>query len=310
MLIVEKGESLSGSPFFLYTPPMTWKLQLLAVVGLFFATPFTHAQTIIFEDYSAAANVTTAPGSYGIAVADYDNDGWDDLFFAIARGGSVLLHNQQDGTFVDKTMEAGVTIEGDANAPLWGDFNNDGYIDLFVGSNDNQMPGKIFKGSASGHFADVSDASGLDLFALVGSVTLGDYNNDGLLDLFIATRNAGDLLYKNISSGNDVAFEDVSGQASIAGDANTIAMQATWVDVDRDNDLDLFAVHDGNVRSRLYENHSFLPLINVSNSSDLKVSRSAMGVSWGDYNNDGWPDAYITNIDREIYSEIPVRAIS
>ena len=182
--------------------------------------------------------------------------------------------------------------------PLWGDINNDGFLDLFVGKLEGDVTCQLFLGSEEGIFEEVTEQSGIQISDAIGSATFGDYNMDGRLDLFVATRGSEDFLFENVYGTSSGYFNDVSGRAGIGGEAFALPMQATWVDYDGDHDADLFAVHDGNLESRFYQNNSFLPLIEVSSSSQLQVARSSMGVAWGDYNNDGWPDAYVTNIDQ------------
>ena len=259
--------------------------------------PEAEGQDIRFEDASSIAGLQTEGGGYGVAVGDYDNDGWDDIYLAAENGHSALFRNTGGGLFEDVTGDAGVAVAGNAVSPLWADINNDGVLDLFVGVGSGNAQSRFFLGTGTGSFVDISAEIGIDLSADVGSAAFGDVDNDGWVDLFMATRNSKDRLYRNVFDGERY-FEDVSDRAGIGGVDFSVAMQATWIDYDRDADLDLFAVHDGNLKSRLYRNLSFLPLIESTNSARLEVARSAMGVAWGDYDNDGWPDVYITNIDR------------
>lgn len=206
----------------------------------------------------------------------------------------------KDGTFSDVTEESGVDVDGDVFSPLWGDINNDGYLDLFVGKQSGDLTCQLFLGSNEGVFTEITLESGIVVDDAIGSATFGDFNLDGLIDLFVATRDSEDYLFENTYAGEMTStyFTDVSTRAGIGGESFALPMQATWVDYDNDFDPDLFALHDGNLQSRFYQNSSFLPLIEVSASSKLQVARSSMGVAWGDYDNDGWKDVYITNIDQ------------
>ena len=276
--------------------------HLLFILFICLARPFgpvsSHAQSIRFEDSSELAGVQTLAGAYGIAVADYDKDGWDDIYIGTENGQSVLLKNLQNGTFANVTERSGVQVAGTVANPLWGDINSDGYPDLFVGKLSADVSCQLFLGSSEGIFTEVTEFSGIDISDDIGSATFGDYNLDGRIDLFIATRGSEDYLFENIHDGASVYFKDISQRAGVGGESFAVPMQATWVDYDNDFDLDLFALHDGNLQSRFYKNSSFLPLIEVSSSSKLRVARSSMGVAWGDYDNDGWQDVYITNIDQ------------
>lgn len=255
-----------------------------------------HAQQIQFEDLSEAAGVFTAGGSHGVAVHDFNGDGFDDFFIAASRGQSVLFQNNGDLTFSDVTQQVGVDVSGDAVNPLWGDVNNDGLADLFVGTRGAKVANKLFLGDPAGGFVDVSDHSGMPVDISIGTAAFGDYDGDGWLDLFLATRDAPDKLLRN-TAGGDSLFVDDSDLAGTSGFDFSIAMQATWQDYDLDGDVDLFAVHDGNLESRFYRQQAGFPrFVDVSNTAGIQVARSAMGVAWGDYNADGWPDAYVTNI--------------
>ncbi|MEZ4702117.1 MAG: FG-GAP-like repeat-containing protein [Rhodothermales bacterium] len=257
------------------------------------------AQGIRFRDASFEAGVATAGGGHGVAVADYDGDGWDDVYLAASQGRSTLFKNLGAGVFEPMTLRAGVRVAGDAVNPLWGDFDNDGDPDLFVGVRSyTGDTSRLFANNGDGTFTDVTASSGIDSLAVVGSATLGDYDNDGWLDLFVATRESIDRLYRNAGQPG-IRFEDRSASANMAGISFSRAMQATWIDYDRDGRLDLFAVHDGNLTSRLYrQTTGFPPFTEVTASAGLAVDRSSMGVAWGDYDNDGWPDVYVTNIDQ------------
>ncbi|MDZ4700520.1 MAG: FG-GAP-like repeat-containing protein [Rhodothermales bacterium] len=253
------------------------------------------AQSIQFEP--APANLATGGPAYGVAVADYDGDGQDDLYIAALQGGSKLFRTTGNWTFEDVTTSAGVTVAGEAVNPLWGDIDNDGHPDLFVGVRSySGKSSKLFLNRGDGTFADITVASGIDTTLIVGTAAFGDYDGDGRLDLFVATRDSYDRLYRNTGE-NGPLFEDVAGEVNVLGFPQSIAMQATWTDYDQDGMLDLFAVHDGNLVSRLYRQTNGHPRFQHQiGTTGLAVSRSAMGVAWGDYDNDGWDDVYVTNI--------------
>ena len=110
-----------------------------------------------------------------------------------------------------------------------------------------------------------------------------------------------DVLYRNTGGAGPTIFEDASTQAGIGGPAPSVAMQATWVDYDHDGDQDLFCVHDSRTLSRLYQNHGFLPLLDVAASARIdtyptETTCCNMGIAWGDFDGDGWQDAYVTRI--------------
>ncbi len=256
------------------------------------------AQDLAFEDRTEAAGLAGVTG-YGVAVADYDGDGWDDLLVTTATGGVRLFHNEGNLTFTDRTGEAGLPSDGRYFVPLWGDVDNDGFPDLFLGRKGTGT-NRLFHNQGNGTFVDRATPAGLAPEADVAAATFGDYDGDGWIDLFLAVEQTGDLLYHNLTSDGVLRFEDQSGRAGVAGPAYAVPMQATWLDVNHDARPDLFAVHDGAVASRLYLNEGFLPLRDVAHETGLDDvgAGNSMGIAWGDIDHDGWEEVYVTRIGR------------
>ena len=195
-----------------------------------------------FVDVTDAAGIVRQPNGKGIAWGDYNNDGFPDL--AIARGhqgaagnGISLYRNNGDGTFTDVTHSGGVQISGSCWAAVWGDYDNDGYLDLFVtdAGDTGQGPGdanRLFHNNRDGTFTDVAVAQGValqDNVALHKGAAWVDYNNDGFLDLMVKNGigNEGDngpsalglhILLKNRGNGNHFVKVNLRGiQSNLHG---------------------------------------------------------------------------------------------
>ncbi|MBO6577114.1 MAG: VCBS repeat-containing protein [Rhodothermales bacterium] len=249
-------------------------------------------QSLQFEDATETFGMRIQGRGHGVAVRDFDRDGWPDLYVASSNGKSALFRNNQ-GVFEDVTAAAGVEAEGGYAAPLWADLDNDGWADLIVvGPN---AANRLFMSNGDGSFRDVSADSGLDLQARAASVAAGDFDADGLTDLFLAVDDAADLLYRNLGDGR---FEDVSRRGGIAGPETSVAMQAVWFDYDHNGSQDLIVVHDGFTDSRLHRNLGYLPLVDQGRSTGFYDvgSGNSMGIAVADVDGNGWEDIYVTRI--------------
>lgn len=245
----------------------------------------------VFLDRTVEANLRVEL-PFGIAAVDFDKDGWTDLVVAADSSNSRLFRNLENGQFADETDGAGLDLNGSFHSPLLADLNGDHWADLMmVGTLDS----RLFLSDGSGGFTDVTEGSGL---AGVGgkTATFGDFDNDGLLDLFIAISHKPDRLFRNLGNG---VFDDISMEARIAGPPGALAMQALWWDFNHDGWLDLVAVHDIDEPSRLYRNDGVLPFTDVAESTGFSVvgSGNSMGVGVGDMDGDGWEDVYVTRIE-------------
>lgn len=274
------------------------RTTLLAIVLGLLAPAFASAQTLAFEERGETAGIHTTSGVRSVAVHDFDQDGWDDLLLTRFRGSLVLLRNNQDGTFSDMSAAAGLAVSGPHVVSLWGDLDGDGDADLFVGQRPNGIS-KVFRNEGDGTFARIAVA-GLDSTAQVGSASFADYDGDGRLDLFLAVEDGPDLLYRNTSTDETLAFEDVSDAAGVRVREGFLPMQAAWLDFDHDGDLDLLATHDGPDENRLYENRGTLPFAEVARSKNVARfpdgACCTMGIAYADLNTDGWQDLYLTRM--------------
>ncbi|MBI2429504.1 MAG: VCBS repeat-containing protein [Ignavibacteriales bacterium] len=266
-----------------------------------------YGQSIPFADQSAQLTIPSWNyGNHGVSVVDYNTDGWDDIFFAnLSQHTSgdtsycVLLKNNQDGTFTDVTGPARLKVYGSHKSGIWGDINNDGYPDLFLAEAYGNGRCHLFLNLKNGSFNDLPAGCGINFSAPVATAAFGDYDNDGKLDLFLATEYPEyDFLYRNTSDNDTITFENVSFSAGVAGFTSATPMQVTFIDYDHDGDQDIYAVHDGFMPSSLFSNNgdgTFSDKSIPTGLYDYGVGNS-MGVYWKDFDNDGWEEVYVTRI--------------
>jgi hypothetical protein len=281
-----------------------------------------------FEDVTAKAGLAgeRLDFNFGVAVGDYDNDGYEDLFLCGA-GRNALYHNNGDGTFTDVTAASGIGGKP-ANtlsvAAAWFDYDNDGLLDLIVsnytiwtpqtdihcamGGRDyycdprryTSVPHRLYHNLGHGKFADVTEKSGFAASPGKGmGISIADFNDDGWPDVFIANDTDPNSLFLNRGDGT---FEEkgLEWQVAYNDDANTSSsMGCDAKDFDNDGKVDIF-YNDlmgeiwGLLRNRgnVFEFYSYA-------SKVRKLSSSYSGWSNGfiDYNNDGWKDIYSSNGD-------------
>jgi len=248
-----------------------------------------HSQ-VQFAEIAQQAGIGEKGSNHGVSIVDVDGDGWEDIFFACRQHPNRLYKNLGDGTYKDIAAEVGLSFWIDTRLALWGDLNNDGLVDLFLGTQD--QGDFLFQQQADHTFLDISAQAGMQGF--VGGSTLGamlgDVDGDGWLDIYCARHYTQNTLYRN---RGDMTFEDIT-YASGATDT-LAAMGALFFDYDNDQDLDIYLVHDANFPNILYQNDGKGVFTDVSAESQSDVAAFGMGVDVADINNDGWLDLYITN---------------
>jgi hypothetical protein len=269
-----------------------------------------------FEDRAARAGLDGELGGLNVIHADYDNDGWLDLL--VLRGGWFgsdgrqrlsLLRNNGDGTFTDVTRDAGLAAKAyPTQAGAWADYDNDGFLDLYVGSEADDdgiaYPSRLFHNKGDGTFEEVAEKAGVENFRMAKGVAWGDYDGDGYPDLYVSNIGPNRLYHNN----RDGTFTDV---AAAAGVVEPIGRSfATWFfDYDNDGRLDLFVadysaplenvvgVYFGKKTAeghpRLYHNEGNGTFRDASIEAGLTDPLLPMGSNYGDLDNDGYLDIYL-----------------
>jgi len=278
--------------------------------------------------------------SGGVALIDYDRDGWPDIFFTNApdvnmslagkKARSALYHNNHDGTFTDVTDKAGVGYPCWAMGVAVGDYNNDGWPDLAVSCFGGVV---LYRNNGDGTFTDVTKQSGLSSDAgWATGVSFGDYDNDGFVDLFVphyVDLNLNDLpvlgskitctyheipvqcgprglpgspdnLYHNNGNGT---FTDVSKEAGVGDPQKYYGLTSVWSDYNEDGKLGLFVANDGGP-NYLYLNDGKGKFTNMAFQSGAAlnqdgVEQANMGVALGDYLHTGHMSIAITHFSEE-----------
>ena len=277
---------------------------------------FAGGQT--FARQTTAAGLDAVSHSNGVAVADYDRDGDLDIFFAAhkafhadsAETWDQLMQNQGDGTFLDVTEASGIinqnglidTKLGHKFGASWGDFNGDDYPDIFL---TNAGPDILYQNQGDGTFLDITAAAGLDGDSTMASSSSlwWDYDLDGDLDLYICNYRQGrNKLFENQSGSESgqVTFSDVT-LASRLGDTGK-TWSAIPFDVNEDGMPDLYVVNDFG-ENALYVNEGNKTFRDMTDQYGLQDAGNGMGVTLGDYDNDGTFEIYLTNITGYSYND-------
>jgi hypothetical protein len=283
---------------------------------------------------SAAKYLPETTGA-GCAFIDYDNDGWMDIY--LVNSGkcdfytpsqplrNALYRNNRDGTFTDVTEKAGVGGGGYGQGVAVGDYDGDGYPDLYVTQYGRSI---LYHNNGDGTFTDVTEKAGVAAPGWASSAVWFDYDNDGRLDLFVcrfvdfdksknlpctADNKPGycvPRVYKPMASylfhnNGDGTFTDVSKATGIAKYPGK-AWGAVATDINNDGKLDLFVAND-TVANFLFANRGGERFEEIGTTSGVAYSdagrpRSGMGVDSADFDQDGWMDLFVANIDHERYS--------
>jgi Tfp pilus assembly protein PilF len=265
-----------------------------------------------FTNVAEQAGIADPRGGWGSLFADYDNDGYLDLY--ITRGGwsgaaeNTLYHNNGDGTFTNVTQIAGVADPQSSFCAAWADYDNDGYLDLYIadGVIGDGAANVLYHNNGDGTFTNTADIAGVANTGNSLGTAWGDYDKDGYIDLHVVNFGQSNVLYRNNGDGT---FTDVTAATGMNLSV-TDAFVTFFLDVDNDADLDIFisnsgsfqafiacqitgnATHDSD-RQVLYRNNGDGTFTDVTRESGLYHAFGAMGANFGDINSDGYVDIYL-----------------
>jgi len=273
-----------------------------------------------FEDVTEHAGLAGMGYSTGVAVGDYDNDGFEDLYGA-GYGHSSLYHNNHDGTFTDVTASAGVAGSGWMTSAAWVDYDNDGRLDLIVARYmqwdfddiycghreegfrsychpDLFKPDSVllFHNDGNGRFSEVSHQAGVDKPGKGLGLAIADYDHDGYMDFMLANDSIPEFLFHNRGNGT---FEEVGLPSGAALDGNGTSFAGMGIDFeDYNNDgwPDIVITDLANQRYALFNNlkdGSFDYVTSATGLGQISLLHSGWGVRFMDYDNDGWKDLFV-----------------
>ena len=282
-----------------------------------------------FTDVSAKAGLNHCGWGFGVAVGDYDNDGWEDVYITYLDGG-VLYHNNGNGTFTDVTAKAGVGNPGRwGTSAAFGDYDSDGYLDLYVvnyvdidlnalpefGSNPfcqyrgipvscgpRGLKGsrdRLYHNNGNGTFTDVSDKLGIDPDGYYGlGVIWLDYDKDGCPDIYVADDSSPSLLYHNDCKGGFTEVGAAAGVAYSSDGREQAGMGVDSADYDHDGWPDIVKTNFSDDTNNLYHNDhngEFTDLAGPAGIGPISTPFLGFGVKFFDFDNDGWQDLFIAN---------------
>ena len=289
-----------------------------------------------FENPSPFFEIPAADRHPGLAVTDLDQDGFDDVYVMARLGPNQFFRNRGNGTFEEIAGQIGLDLVDHTSSALFADFDNDGDLDVFLGR--TLLP-SVYMVNEDGRFVDRS-AELVDgpLPALVSAVSAADYDGDGLLDLYVSTfagsmelpsemqivylpggdglelwrlrMSDEDDLIRNRFGPPNVLFKNQGGGRFTRVEDNGLKLfknsyQSTWADYDNDGDMDVYVANDF-APNNLFRNDGVDGFTDVTEETGTADIGFGMGASWGDFDEDGLQDLYVTNM----YSKAGRRIIS
>ena len=278
-----------------------------------------------FQERTEEAGLTGEVGGLNMVQADYNNDGHVDVF--VLRGAwfekqghhpNSLLRNNGNGTFDDVTEEAGLLSYHPTQTATWFDFNNDGWVDLFIG---NETVGgdtnrcELFRSNGDGTFTECAAQSGIEAIGLIKSVHSGDFNNDGRPDLYVSCAGQPNYLYRNdgpqsVDAASKGAWRFTNVAPALQVSEPVFSFPSWFYDYDNDGWLDIFSSgynlnslasvaadylglpHKAE-RPRLYRNNGDGTFVDVTKTAGLHRMLLGMAGNFGDLDNDGFLDMYL-----------------
>jgi enediyne biosynthesis protein E4 len=335
--LISAGWVVLGAAFRGVTAPRSWGRAQSAPVWFEEIPPSVSGICWVHSNgRSPMAHLPETVGP-GCAFVDYDNDGWMDVYLVNSGPcdfyqpkqplGNALYRNNRDGTFTDVTAKAGVAGNAYGMGVAVGDYNGDGFADLYV----TQYPRSIlYRNNGDGTFTDVTEKAGVAAAGWATSALWFDYDNDGRLDLFVCQfvdyskeklKFCGDLLSGErrycipsiydpmpcwlFRNNGDGTFTDVSKESGITQSLGK-AWGAVAADINNDGRMDLYVTND-TVPNFLFANRGKGKFEEIGMLAGVGVSsfgkpRSGMGVDAADYDQDGWIDLFEANVDQEMFS--------
>ena len=302
--------------------------DITAKAGITFEHTSSEVKKYIFESMTG-----------GVIVFDYDRDGWPDIYFTNAPTIEMALHgqtalgalyrNNHDGTFTDVTQKAGLTTACLAMGGAVGDYDNDGWPDLYITCLGNNI---LYHNNGDGTFTDVTAKAGVGDGRWSAGASFGDYDGDGFVDLMVANyvdfrlddlpqfgsnsfckyrgvdvqcgprglKGAGDILYHNNGDGT---FTDVSKQAGVNDPNGYYGLGVIWADFNNSGRPDIYITNDSTPKF-LYRNLGKGKFEEIGYESGTAFSndgaeQASMGIAVGDYNHSGRPSLYVNNFENE-----------
>lgn len=278
--------------------------NLLLILVMFTLSGTLAAQ--IFMDVTDSAGIQTRAVDSkimagGVVWFDYDNDRYPDLLFANGTASCRLYRNNWDGTFTDVSEESGLLSQAGVMGAISGDFDADGFLDLFL-TTFNGLPNRLLRNNGQGGFKEVSIQANIKEPSYGASATAGDFDGDGDLDIYVANYLEGmdavdggqpNFFYRN---EGDLTFTEVGTAYAVADDG--CGLGATFTDLNNDGKLDLYVANDFGylIEPNEYYRNDETTFVRQASGSGSAATINAMGIAKGDYDNDGDADLYITNI--------------
>lgn len=250
-------------------------------------------QSPVFTDQTLAAGLTWSFQGEGVCILDYDGDGWEDVFIADHQGEHLLLKNLGNLQFSESSETAGIGTTEPLRLATAGDYDNDGYTDLFLGATGGSS--RLYHNEGNGTFTDATIPAGITVDGDVRGGFWFDENRDGWLDLYVGRLTQQNLLYRNNQDGT---FMEVASQVNATGpQSGGLVMGCSALDYDNDGDEDIFITQDGYKGNILLRREAYGAYTDMSNAAGVHLAVQGMGVAVGDYDRDGWDDIYTTNLD-------------